>query len=664
MKKKTSKHRVSDGPPTQERRIPEGFMEAHGAARSHFRELFREIWSLRALILPFLPLFLGVLLLTFFQADLQVSITSAANRALQSVVREEFSAPAPLHPDADAVESLHDTEARDASPQQRTDTPTETRSPGILVGRWITADQPGQLAWLILVLVLGAAVLKLATIKFRAILNNRLRFRMQERLVECLDHEPGRYREHRQAGRSLTVFTQDAGQVGSGLTFGVLGQAQALLQLAIYSMAIFALNGGPLLLALLLGWSLVANSLVVKAFLGVERKWNEKTSNLRMDAQTLAVRFFDSLSPLVGLAGTPGVGRRVAEKFRESGLAGEKHQLICSMRGEIIGLVAALALPILIWIAATGRMAPGDVLQGYLLSQLLLLNVGILVSTPAMLQTFGPAVKRLTTVLNLPEPSPEPPELKTFLGNGSPPPLTVRCQNLRFQYGPTTPILLNDVSLEIPAGALVALVGKPGCGKTTLARLLAGERTLQLGRIEVEETDVSNWEQYWRRNVFGFLPDNPGWFPGTLQDNLLFGRDPATLEPVEEVLHASGIERVIQEKGGLQSSLKDPEKELSGGQRRLLGVARLLLGRQPVLIFDEPDAQLSSADIALVARAIDQGRKGRTTLLITHRPESFPTLINFYFHEGKLVDSGSHAELLQRNESYRELVSHSREEQE
>jgi ABC-type transport system involved in cytochrome bd biosynthesis fused ATPase/permease subunit len=216
------------------------------------------------------------------------------------------------------------------------------------------------------------------------------------------------------------------------------------------------------------------------------------------------------------------------------------------------------------------------------------------------------------------------------------------------------------VSFEIPAGKRIALVAAAGGGKSTLGRILLGDQQPSEGKILFDGIDITDWHVWWKRELIGFLPAEQGFLRGTLEDNVLFGRSKQDVRDYERALSVSGVAAIAQRKqdmGGMQLMIDSKvEDTLSTGERKRVGVARLLAGDQPLFIFDEPDAGLDQHEMGRLARDLVAATAGKTTIIITHNPDVFITDFVVFIANGTVDAIGSHRRLFNENETYRTLV--------
>jgi ATP-binding cassette, subfamily C, bacterial CydD len=198
----------------------------------------------------------------------------------------------------------------------------------------------------------------------------------------------------------------------------------------------------------------------------------------------------------------------------------------------------------------------------------------------------------------------------------------VALEQVSFSYPSRDGRVLDEFSLELAPGEAVALVGESGAGKSTVAALLLGLLEPSAGAITVGGVDLRGCElQAWRRLV-AWVPQHPTLFRGTVADNIRLGDADATDESVVQAARLAGADEFIRAlPNGYDTPVGDGLRSLSPGERRRIGLARAFVRDAPLVILDEPTADLDPASVAVVAGAVRRLRAGRTMLVIAHRPE-------------------------------------------
>jgi ATP-binding cassette subfamily B protein len=233
---------------------------------------------------------------------------------------------------------------------------------------------------------------------------------------------------------------------------------------------------------------------------------------------------------------------------------------------------------------------------------------------------------------------------------------SVRFENVSFAYDPARPIL-HDVSFEIPPGKTVAVVGPSGAGKSTLARLLYRFYDVSGGAITIDGQDIRKVTQTSVRRAIGIVPQDTVLFNDTVEYNIAYGRPGASREEVEAVARAARIHDFIAATpAGYGTMVGERGLKLSGGEKQRVAIARTLLKNPPILIFDEATSALDSANERAIQDELRSVSVGKTTLVIAHR---LSTVVDAHrivvLDQGRIVETGTHDDLLARNGRYAEM---------
>lgn len=278
--------------------------------------------------------------------------------------------------------------------------------------------------------------------------------------------------------------------------------------------------------------------------------------------------------------------------------------------------------------------------------------VAPLPAVAARLGAIRASGERLFGVLDTP-PSIAPPATERAL---DPDGMEVRVRGLRVRYGPGEPWALDGVDLDIPAGHTVAVLGPSGAGKSTLAAVLLRFRDADAGSVELGGADITDHPADEVRRFVTGVPQDPHVFASTLRENLRLARPEAAEEELWRALRRARLaEEVERMPRGLDTEVGSHGARLSGGMRQRLALARALLAAPRVLVLDEPTAHLDPDTRDAVVEDLLSAASGYSTLLITHDLAGLDRVDGIYvLAEGRVLQHGTHAELLARPGWYRD----------
>ena len=231
----------------------------------------------------------------------------------------------------------------------------------------------------------------------------------------------------------------------------------------------------------------------------------------------------------------------------------------------------------------------------------------------------------------------------------------IRMKDVSFSYAGTEQYSLSDVTLDIPRGATVGIIGGTGSGKSTLVSLLPRLYDVSRGEVEIFGHNVKEYPARTLRDLFGVVPQSAALFSGTVRSNLQWGKSDATDEEMAEALKVACAYDFIMQRGGLDEPVTEAGKNFSGGQRQRLTIARAIVGRPPILVLDDSCSALDFATDAQVRKNI-AALKDVTTVIISQRASSIRNAdVIFVMEDGRIAGRGKHDELYETCPLYREI---------
>lgn len=269
----------------------------------------------------------------------------------------------------------------------------------------------------------------------------------------------------------------------------------------------------------------------------------------------------------------------------------------------------------------------------------------------AFSEQLGKVDQGLRMTMSIPDLTDKPaaPALKVSVGE-------IKFEHVSFQYRKDTP-LFEDLNIHIPAGRKIGLVGYSGSGKTTFVNLILRLFDISQGKILIDQQDISTVTQDSLRAAISFIPQDPTLFHRSILDNIRYAKPDASFEEiVAAAKSAHAHEFIINLPEAYESLVGERGIKLSGGQRQRIAVARAILKNAPILILDEATSALDSVTEQYIQESLHQLMQKHTTLVIAHR---LSTLLDMdeimVFHQGKVIEIGTHTELLKQNGQYKNL---------
>lgn len=484
-------------------------------------------------------------------------------------------------------------------------------------------------------------------------LGNRMVFDLGGRLFDHLQRQTVVFHGKHRAGDLVRRILNDAGCVRALVLWVILPAGSALVSLITMFLVMWRLDPKLTLLAMAAAPVL---AMLIKFFAGMLADRSYQQQQIEGSVMALAEETLTAI-PIV-----QAFGREELEDRRFSDLAARATQ--ANVRATMAGWYFKAGTTAVTSLGTAAVLVVGGehVLAGTLSLGSLLVFIAYLASLYAPLEAmsylssqFASAAGGARRVLEILDARDAVTEKVGAVAPASGPEVgRVRLERVTFGYEAGRPVL-REVDLEARPGQMIALVGPTGAGKSTLVSLIPRLFDVWEGRVTIGGQDVRNLTLDGLRAQVSMVLQEPFLLPLSVAENIAYGRPGATRQEIEAAARAANAEEFIAAlPEGYDTVIGERGATLSGGQRQRLSIARAILKNAPILILDEPTSALDVETEAAVMGALERLMKGRTTLVIAHRLSTVRRAdVILFLQEGRIVERGSHAELVKADGPYR-----------
>lgn len=505
-----------------------------------------------------------------------------------------------------------------------------------------------------LLVVIGSNSLGTLKDYWQRILNTRVMLALRRNLFRRFLHLPLPKLWDMKTGGILSRLTGDVDTTTGLLQMAVVSPSLSVIRLIVAIGILISINWRLALTAI----AIIPGAMFIS--FASSKRIRPIYRSVRKDAERIDGRVGETFS---GIRVVRAFGRERTEllEYMRGRHTVLRKELFASRRELVLwsswALMLGMVNVVIVWYGGAlnlaGGASIGDIMAFQWYTFLLLTPVWNIVNSFSELQRSLAAMERVFEVLALADDKPDRP-------NATDAPRVVRELTLDavgFEYREGRPVL-RDVSVVVPGGTVVALVGRSGAGKTTITDLVARFHDPSSGRILLNGTDIRDFKLQSYRELLGIVQQDVFLFDGSVRENIAYARPDATLEEVLSAAQRANAHEFIERlREGYETFVGERGVKLSGGQQQRLAIARAILAAPQILILDEATSNLDTESEQLIQAALDTLLAGRTTFVIAHRLSTIREAdLILLLDDGVVIERGTHEDLMLAQGAYYDMV--------
>jgi len=458
----------------------------------------------------------------------------------------------------------------------------------------------------------------------------------------------------RKTGDILTRF-QDAGVVQSILTSVALTVVIDVAMVVIVGAILYSMNVSLFMIILLMT---ILSAILIFIFKGPYKRLNKRSMEQGARLNSQIIENLNGIETVKINSSEELTMEKIETEFIKSMRIGFRGGVLSNIQGSVSSVVGGLgSLGMLVFggfMVMSGDTTLGTLVAFSSLAGFFIDPINRLVSLQLSIQEANISLTRLSEIYDVDEEEDlETGKDMTILDGGI---NDVIVNNISFRYG-SRPLTLKNVSIAIPKGKKVAIVGRSGCGKTTLFKLLLKFYLPEEGDIKINGTEIKDINAFLLRERMGCVPQNAQLFSGSINDNILIGKPDASPGDIKTACKLSGCDEFLRKLPmGLGTFLDENGGGLSGGEKQRVSLARVLIKSPEFIMLDEATSNMDFITEQTIYDTLFNKMKGTTMMIIAHRLSTIRRCDRIYvMDDGSIVESGTHDELMAKDSMYAEM---------